>query len=156
MCTFLSQYFLFFDNRAQNQKHKNTPFGPPSAQPPAAALCAAARHPAPLRGRFAPPLRGATRPVRCARTLLRTRKKSLKTLLLYPHLPSLRMLKPLAKPTTGAVRAEYTYRVFRMFGDQPWRADAGSWKIAGRYTVASSARPRIAVGDFRVHFVVEL
>ena len=36
------------------------------------------------------------------------------------------------------------------------RADAGSWQIADRCTVASSAAHRIAVGDFRVHFVVEL
>ena len=74
--TFLSQHFIFFDNRRKIKSTKSTPFGPPSAQPPAVALCAAARHPAPLRGRFAPPLRGATRPARCARTLLRTRKKS--------------------------------------------------------------------------------
>ena len=36
------------------------------------------------------------------------------------------------------------------------RADAGSWQIADRCTVASSAAHRIAVGDFRVCFVAEL
>ena len=44
----------------------------------------------------------------------------------------------------------------RLVGDQLGRADAGSWHIAVRYTVASSAAHRRAVGDFRVHFVVEL
>ena len=34
--------------------------------------------------------------------------------------------------------------------------DAGSWQIADRYTVASPAAHRTAVGDFRVRFVVEL
>ena len=44
----------------------------------------------------------------------------------------------------------------RLLEDQLWPADAGSWQIADRYTVASSAAHRIAVGGFRVHFVVEL
>ena len=54
--------------------------------------------------------------------------------------------------TLYGVRSRRTH----LFGDQLWRADAGSWQIADRYTVASSAAHRIAVGDFRVHFVVEL
>ena len=44
----------------------------------------------------------------------------------------------------------------RLFGDQLERADTGSWQIADGSTVASSAAHRIAVGDFRVRFVVEL
>ena len=36
-----------------------------------------------------------------------------------------------------------------------WSADAGSWQIAGGYTMASSAARRVAVRDFRVRFVVE-
>ena len=39
--------------------------------------------------------------------------------------------------------------------DQLDRADAGSWQIADRCTGASSAAHRIAVGDFRVLFVIE-
>ena len=42
-----------------------------------------------------------------------------------------------------------------LIGDQLDRADAGSWQIAARCTVASSAAHRIAIGDLRVHFVVE-
>ena len=63
----------------------------------------------------------------------------------------------------NAAETRYTTRVYgvrsrrtHLFGDQLWRADAGSWQIADRYTVASSAAHRIAVGDWRVHFVVEL
>jgi len=50
----------------------------------------------------------------------------------------------------GGVGAEHT-----LLEDQLDRADAGSWQIAARCTVASSAAHRIAIGDLRVHFVVE-
>ena len=43
-----------------------------------------------------------------------------------------------------------------LFRDQLGSTDAGSWQIADRYTVASPAAHRTAVGDFRVRFVVEL
>ena len=57
-------------------KSGKTPLGgPPSAQPPAAALCAAARHPAPLRGAIFCPSR-ALRALRAARaSFLETPKK---------------------------------------------------------------------------------
>ena len=72
-----SQHFLFIDTR-RKIKSGQTRFvdcGPPSAQPPAAALCAAARHPAPLRGAIFCPS-GALRALRAARAaFLETRKK---------------------------------------------------------------------------------
>eukprot|EP00964_Phaeocystis_antarctica_P096536 scaffold62830_cov33-Phaeocystis_antarctica.AAC.1 len=41
----------------------------------------------------------------------------------------------------------------RLFEDQLGRADAGSWQIADRYYMASSAARVVAIGDFRVRFV---
>ena len=73
--TCASQHFLCFDNGPKIKSRKNTLCAPPSAQPPAAALCAAARHPAPLRGASRRPS-GALRAPRAARAaLLQTRKK---------------------------------------------------------------------------------
>ena len=39
----------------------------------------------------------------------------------------------------------------RLLEDQLERADARSWQIADRYTMASSAARRVAVRDFRVY-----
>ena len=57
---------------------------------------------------------------------------------------------------TGAVRAEHTY--WRQ--DQLGRADAGSWQIADLATTWRAELPVyaliVAIGNFRVRFVVEL
>ena len=73
--TFTSQHFLIFDNRRKIKSRKTRFVGRPPLQPPAAALCAAARHPAPLRGASRRPS-GALRAPRAARAgFLQTRKK---------------------------------------------------------------------------------
>ena len=44
----------------------------------------------------------------------------------------------------------------RLLGDQLERADAGSWQqIADRYYTASSTARVVAIGDFRVRFMLE-
>ena len=64
--TSVSQHFLPIDYEPENKKQKNTLCQASSAPPPAAALCAAARHPAPLRGAPRRPS-GALRAPRAAR-----------------------------------------------------------------------------------------
>ena len=44
----------------------------------------------------------------------------------------------------------------RLFGDQLWRAEAGSWQIADGGATQKAAAGGTSVGDLRVHFVVEL
>ena len=53
---------------------------------------------------------------------------------------------------TGAERSRRTH----LFRDQLGRADAGSWQIADRGATRKAAAGGTSVGDFRVHFVVEL